>query len=76
VLRLETIKREYAELAVDEALLADIADLWTRAERRERAERALAELETKYPRSERLTALWWTKTSVSREAIAAATRSA
>jgi outer membrane protein assembly factor BamD len=57
VLRLETIKREYAELAVDEALLADIADLWTRAERRERAERALAELETKYPRSERLTAL-------------------
>lgn len=54
VLRLETIKREYAELVVDEPLLAEIAELWTRAERRERAERALAELETKYPRSERV----------------------
>jgi outer membrane protein assembly factor BamD len=54
VLRLETIKREYAELVVDEPLLVEIAELWTRAARRERAERALAELETKYPRSERV----------------------
>jgi outer membrane protein assembly factor BamD len=52
--RLEVIRRDFKDVGVDDELLADIADLWSRIGELDRAKSALKELEQKFPASPRL----------------------
>lgn len=52
--RLEVIRRDFADVALDDALLLEIATVWARLGEAEKAKNAVAELEVKYPASKRL----------------------
>jgi outer membrane protein assembly factor BamD len=52
--RLEVIRRDFADVALDDALLLEIAGAWARLSEPEKVRSAVAELEAKFPGSARL----------------------
>lgn len=52
--RLEVIRRDFQDVGVDDELLFDITNLWSRIGELDRAKSALKELETKFPASPRI----------------------